>query len=91
MSKLTPPYKRVRHGGFAVSDLIPRGRIPDEVKKVSDTEVYAIYSDIDNSSIKFKQTFTAEQGTDSSSRKNVTEKIEKSTDGGNTWKTIYTE
>ena len=92
MGELRKPYNTVRHGGFAITDLVPRGRVPDEVKRVSDTEVYAIYSDIDpeKKKVKYKQTFKAEKVTGKDDmRKNVTETIEKSVDEGKTWKKIY--
>lgn len=92
MANLIPPYTGVRNGGFALTDLIPRGRKPDEIKRVSDTEVYAIYSDIDTTKtkVKYKQTFKAEtDASDKSIRKNPTEILEKSTDEGKNWKKIY--
>lgn len=88
MSKLTPPISTVRHGGFALSDMILRGRKADVVKRVSDTEVYAIYTDLEDSKIKFRQTFKAEKDGDDA-RKNITETIEKSVDEGKTWTKIY--
>lgn len=87
MSRVSPPIDTVRHGGFALSTLIPRGRKPDEVVRVSDNEVYAVYADIENGKVKYKQTFKAE-GT-GNKRNNLKEQIEKSTDEGKTWKVIY--
>lgn len=75
--------KTVNPGGFALSEMKIRGPTPDKIIKVSDNEVYAVYSDIDDPTIKYKQTFTAEGS--GNERHNVSEKIEKSTDGGNTW------
>lgn len=82
------PYKTIRNGGFGLTDIIPRGRKPDTVKRVSDTEVYAIYSDLDDTKIKYKQTFKATKVSDTE-RNNIVEKIEKSTDSGTTWKVLY--
>lgn len=87
MSRNYPPYKTVLNGGFGITDILPKTRKPLIVEKISANEVYAIYADIDSDRIQYKQSIKADGS--GSIRKNIREKIEKSADGGKTWKEIY--
>lgn len=82
-----PPYDTILYGGFGKTNIIPVTRAPKQVVRVSDNEVYAIYADIDDENILYKQVWTAE-GT-GSVRSNPQQKIYKSVDSGNTWSLMY--
>lgn len=87
MSRMYAPVNEVLNGGFEITDLILLSRKPIEITKVNDNEVYAVYCDVDNADIRYKQTWTAE-GT-GNTRTNPLCKIEKSTDGGTSWRILY--
>lgn len=82
-----PPYEQILYGGFGETNIIPISRIPIGVCRVSDNEVYATYADVNDSTIWYKQVWTAE-GT-GSTRINPKQTIYKSTDSGNTWSLLH--
>ena len=82
-----PPYDTILYGGFGKTNIIPVTRAPKQVVRVSENEVYAVYFDIDDSSILYKQVWTAEGS--GSERRNPQQKIYKSVDSGNTWSLMY--
>ena len=81
------PYTTIMYGGFGETHIIPVSRKPIEVTKVSDNEVYAVYSDIDNVKIRYKQVWTAEGS--GSTRTNPKQKIYITKDSGKTWTLMY--
>lgn len=51
-------FETVKEGGFVQSEAVLFSRTPDSVVKVSDNEVYALYTD-PQTNIQYKQTWTA--------------------------------
>ena len=81
------PYEEIRYGGFGNTNIIPVSRIPLSITRVSGNEVNAIYTDIDDETIRYKQVWTAEGG--GSTRTNPKQKIYISRDSGQTWTSMY--
>lgn len=81
------PYEEIRYGGFGHTNIIPVSRIPLSVTRVSGNEVNAVYVDIVDNKVRYKQVWTAE-GT-GSTRTNPKQKIYISKDSGQTWKIMY--
>lgn len=81
------PYEEIRYGGFGKTNIIPVSRSPLQIKRVSANEVYAIYADIDDESVQYKQVWTAEGS--GGTRTNPQQKIYISKDRGQTWTLMY--
>ncbi len=81
------PYDTIKYGGFGETSIIPVSRIPLSITRVSGNEVNAVYADIDDDNVRYKQVWMAE-GT-GSTRTNPKQKIYISKDSGQTWTLMY--
>ena len=81
------PYDTIKYGGFGVTNIIPVSRIPLSITRVSSNEVNAVYADIDDAKVQYKQVWTATGS--GSTRTNPKQKIYISKDSGQTWTIMY--
>lgn len=81
------PYDLIKYGGFGETSIIPVSRVPVSVTRVSGNEVNAVYADIDDNKVRYKQVWTAKGS--GGTRTNPQQKIYISKDRGKTWTLMY--